>query len=97
MHIFRHRKLIGYKGDESPIAKGSESQSRFLLCLPHNAVVGRFKGLKLAAYTDPFIVIFVVCLFCAVEHQVLPIPLYVAKGGLLSSQFHILILTCVSK
>ena len=81
VHVFSFPS-VGNKGDDAPIGVIRESKPRFFPYLPGDAVFGAFAFLKLAADADPFIVIGVVLLFHPVQHQILAVPLQIAKSGM---------------
>lgn len=57
--------------------------------LPYKAVLRAFKPLKFAAHAHPFVVVVVVLLFDAVQHQVSVLPLQIAKGGAEDGKFRV--------
>ena len=59
-----------------------ERQTSFLQRFAQCAVFGRFAGLKFAAYADPFVVVEVVLLLRAVEHQIFVTALNINERGI---------------
>jgi len=74
---------VGDEGHKPAVAVLRERQPRFLQHLAADAVLRAFPVLKFSADADPFVVIFVVLLFYAVEHQILSIALKIAERRLL--------------
>ena len=82
VHVFG-RVDVGDEGHEPAVAELRERQSRLLKHLAAHAVLRAFLIFEFSAYADPFVVVFIVLLFDAVEHQILPVPLQIAERGLL--------------
>ena len=80
MHVLGLIVVI-YEGDNAPVAPALEGQAGLLPHLPEEAVLGTLLKFKFPAHADPLAVVDVVGLFHPVEHQVLPVLLQVAKGG----------------
>ena len=64
-------------------------QAGLLLHFPQQTVLRAFKPLKLSAYTDPFVVVVVVLLFDAVQHQVGIVPFQIAQRGAENGKFRV--------
>jgi hypothetical protein len=77
MHIFSAVNIRN-KGDYTAIAQGIESESDLLHNLAAHAVKGALAILKLAADSDPFIMVFVVYLLYSVKHKIGLVLLYIA-------------------
>ena len=69
MHILR-LVAIGDKGHETAVAPARERQTGLLPRFAQGAVLGRLAVLKFAAHADPFVVVEVILLFRAVQHQI---------------------------
>jgi len=78
-----------HKGQQSPGAVARQGKAGLLPHLPHKAVFRAFKPLKFAAHTHPFVVVVVILLFDAVQHQVSVLPLQIAKGGAEDGKFRV--------
>ena len=68
MHILGGR-FIGYKGHQTTESIFGQGQAGFLPHLPQQAVLRALPLLKLAAYTNPLIMVHIVLLFYPVQHQ----------------------------
>ena len=68
--------------DKAAVAELCQRQAGLFKHLAAHAVLRTFLILKFSADADPFVMIFVVRLLDAVEHQVLPVLLQIAKRGL---------------
>ena len=79
MHVLRLALGI-YKGDYSAAAPRGKRKPRFLPCLAQQALVRAFVGLEFSADADPFIVIYVVFLLHAVQHEIFAAAAYVTKS-----------------
>ena len=77
------------EGQQPPAAPAGQGQARFLPHLPEQAVLRALEPLKFAADTHPFIVVVVVLLFHAVEHQVGVLPLQIAERGAENGVFRV--------
>ena len=77
------------KGQQAPGAEALQSQASLLLHFPQQTVLRAFKPLKLSAYTDPFVVVVVVLLFDAVQHQISVLPLQIAKSRAEDGKFRV--------
>ena len=75
------------KGQQTPGAEALQRQAGLLLHFPQQTVLRAFKPLKLSAYTDPFVVVVVVLLFDAVQHQVGIVPFQIAQRGAENGKF----------
>ena len=71
MHIFA--PVIGKEGHNAAIARIAKRKSRFFEKFPRNTLFRAFSMFKLTANADPFIVIDVILLFDAVQHERLSI------------------------
>ncbi len=74
-----------YKRDDAAVAVVRQPEPGFFEHLAADAVLRALAGLKLAADADPLVFVFIVLFFHAVEHQILPVPLQIAKRGV----FHV--------
>ena len=77
MHILSG-KFIGNKGYDSPVFGLLDGKAGLLEYLSPYTVIGAFPLFRLAADAYPFVVVFIVLLFCSVDHQVHAVALKVA-------------------
>ena len=78
MHVFRD-SVPRYECDYSPVPEGCQHISGFFHRFPEYTFFGTFVLLKMAAYSDPFIFIYIILFYCSVEHQVFSILLYITQ------------------
>jgi len=62
---------VMHKGDDATIAPFRDGEARFLPHLAQHTVFGALPFLKLAAHAEPFVVVEVVFLLGAMQHEVL--------------------------
>ena len=79
MHVFTGIEIRN-EGNDASVAEGSYGQPRFLPYFTTHAILGTLTVLKFSAHADPLVVILVVVLFGAVEHQIASVLLQIAKG-----------------
>ena len=70
--------LIRHKSDDTAVIPGIHCQARLLANLPDSTFLRTFSFFKLAANADPFIMIDIVFLFDAVEHEIVAVLLQIA-------------------
>ena len=80
MHIFCHT-IPGDKGHNGPETIVGQRIASLFPDLPEQAFLMALIRLKMSADTDPFVFIYIVFLYHAVQHQVFMILLDVAKGA----------------
>ena len=80
VHVFR-LPSVGHERDNAAVAPVCQRQAGLLTHLAQQALLRAFVRLKLAAHADPFVVVEVVFLLDAVQHQVAAVPLNVAERG----------------
>ena len=68
---------VVYDGDDDAVAPFRHGEACLLPHLAQHTVFGAFAVLELAAYTEPFVVVEVVFLLGAVQHEVLAAALQV--------------------
>ena len=73
---------LASKIHNAAVGGGLHRQAGFLPHFAQGTGFGSFAGVKLAAHTDPFIVVDVVLLFNAVQHQIAAVLFQVAQSGL---------------
>ena len=79
MHIFGLIDSV-YKGDKTTVTVVGQGKSGLFKGLAEDAVLGTLFILKLAAYTYPLVVINIVFLLYAVQHQVFIAALDLTKS-----------------
>ena len=89
VHLFGGPDIVDESNDAT-IAPRGNGKARFLKDFAPHAVLGAFPFLELAAHANPFVVVLVVLLLGAVQHEVLAAALKVTLGGL----FHGLFVLC---
>ncbi len=78
------------EGDDATIPPRGDGKARFFKDFAPHAVLGAFAFLELAAHANPFVVVLVVLLLGAVQHEVLAAALQVTLGGLFhTTKIHI--------
>ena len=80
MHVFCFPD-IGDEGDDAAVAPLGDGIACFFEHFAQHAVLGALPFFELTADTEPFVVVQVVFLFGAVEHEVLVAAFQVAEGG----------------
>ena len=86
---YTHLDVYKRQGQQSPGTVARQGKAGLFPHLPHKAVLRAFKPLKFAAHAHPFVVVVVVLLFDAVQHQVGVLPLQIAKGGAEDGKFRV--------
>ena len=81
VHLFCWPYIMN-KGNDAAITPLSDGEARFLKDFAPHAVLGALPFLELAAHANPFVVVFVVFLLGAVQHEVLAAALKVTLCGL---------------
>lgn len=77
VHVFVLINVV-YEGDDAAVAPSGDGEARFFPHLAQHAVLGAFAVLELAAHAEPFVVVEVVLLLGAMQHEVLAAALKVA-------------------
>ena len=80
MHIF-DTPLVRNKGNDAPRAVGCQGETCLFLYLTQHTFFRHFPRFKLAADTDPLVMVQVVFLFYPVQHQVTVIFFDITKCG----------------
>ena len=70
VHLFSRPDVV-YKGDNAAIAPLGHGKARFLIDFTPHAIFGALPFLELAANANPFVVVLIVHLLSAVQHEVL--------------------------
>jgi len=76
---------IMHKSDDAAIAPLGHGEARFLKDFTPHAIFGALPFLELAAHANPFVVVLIVFLLGAVQHEVLTAALKITLGGLFYS------------
>ena len=87
MHVLIVVDVV-YESDDAAVAPFRDSEARLFPHLAQHAVLGTLSFLELAAHAEPFVVVEIVFLLGAVQHEVLAAAFKITKGCL----FHIVVL-----
>lgn len=79
MHVFRFWHLIADKGNDPAEGIACQCQASFFLYFPKQTFLWRFILLKMSADTDPFVLVHVILLRYAMQHEITIVLLDVAK------------------
>src|SRR5574344_1104770 len=81
MHLFG-RPDIGDECHDAAVAPSGDRIARLFTYLAAHAVFRTFAVFELSAHANPFVMIFIVNLFCAMQHEVLSVTFEVTLCGL---------------